>query len=72
MAFSRHKEGYHIKSDNTHTIINTHSLANIFDICALIFSSCALFTVYHNSIMHVTASHPSPGDNQQSTGGRSE
>ena len=35
----------HLKSDNSHTIINIYPLAHIFDICALIFSSCALFTV---------------------------
>ena len=43
--------GSHVKSDNTHTIINIHPLANIIDICALIFSSCALFTDYPNRIM---------------------
>ena len=40
--------GSHVKSDNTHTIINIHALAHILDICALVFSSCALFTVYSN------------------------
>ena len=44
-------------------------LGNIIDICALIFSCCAIFTVQPH---HVTASHPSPGDNHQSTRGRSE
>ena len=38
------RRGSHVKSDNTHTIINIHPLANILDICALIYSSCALFT----------------------------
>ena len=40
---------------------NTHLLAHIPGTCTLIFSSCGIFTVYHNSI--VMASHPSPGDN---------
>ena len=39
------KRGSHVKSDNTHTIITIHPLAHILNICALIFSSCALFTV---------------------------
>ena len=41
------RTGSHVKSDNTHTqthtIISTHPLAHILHICALIFSSCALF-----------------------------
>ena len=41
----------YVKSDNTHTIINIHTLAHILDICALICSSCAIFTVYFNRIM---------------------
>ena len=32
----------------THTIIKMHPLAHILDILALIFSSCALFTVSPN------------------------
>ena len=60
----------HVKSDNTHTINNIHSLAQILDIYALIFSSCAIFSL--SQPHHVTASHPSPDDNHQSTGGRSE
>ena len=43
--------GSYVKSDNTHTIIQIHPLTHILDTCALIFSSCALFTVYPNSIM---------------------
>ena len=45
------RRGSHVNSDNTHTIINIHPLANILDISALIFSSCALFTVFPTSIM---------------------
>ena len=46
------RRGSHVKSDkHTLTIINIHPLAHILDICALIFSSCALFTVYPNRIM---------------------
>ena len=45
------RSGCQVKSDNTHIIINAHHLANILDICALIFSSCARFTVYPNRIM---------------------
>ena len=62
----------HVKSDNTHTMIHIHPLAHILDICALIFNSCTQFTMYPIRINHATASHQSPGDNHQSTGGRSE
>ena len=48
--------GSHVKSDNTQSS-NIHPLAHILDICALIFSSCALFTVYPNRIMK---RHPTP------------
>ena len=40
-----------VMSDNTHIIIIMHPLAHILHICALIFSSCAPFTVYRNHIM---------------------
>ena len=46
--------GSHVKSDNTHTIINIHPLAHILDICALIFNSCLFFLVYPNRIRHIT------------------
>ena len=42
-------------------------LAHILDICALKISSCPLFSL--SQPHHVTASHPSPGDNHQNTGG---
>ena len=62
--------GSHVKSDNTPIIIHIHPLAHILDTCTLIFSICALFTIYVQFIQHyVTASHPSPGDNHQSMGG---
>ena len=53
MTFSLHQLRMvsHVKSDNTNTIINIHPLAHIPDICALIFGSHALFTVYPNRIM---------------------
>ena len=63
MTFSLH-QGRVVMSNqitHTHTIINIH-LAHIHDICSLILSSCAHF---------YRLSHPSPGDNHQSTGGRS-
>ena len=44
-------------SDNTHTIINILPLAHILDICALIFSSCASFTV---DPTHIMQWHPTP------------
>ena len=50
---------------------NKHPLAYILGTCALIFSSWGIFTVLSQP-PHGTASHPSPGDNHQSTGGRSE
>ena len=49
--------GSHVNSDNTNTIINIDPLAHILDTWALIFSSCALLTVYPNRIM---SRHPSP------------
>ena len=53
MSLSLHKggRGSHVKADNTHTIIKIHPLAHILDTWALIFSSCAIFTVYPNRIM---------------------
>ena len=58
-----------MSSQTTHTLPNIHPLAHILDTSALIFSCYALFSLSqpHN----VMASHPSPGDNHQSTGGRS-
>ena len=61
----------HVESDNTHTIINIHPLAHLLDICSLIFSSLRPFYSLSQP-HHITAYHPSPGDNNQSTGGRSE
>ena len=52
----------------THTSSNIHLFAHIFESCTLIFSICALYSL--SQPHHVTASHPSPGDNHQSTGGR--
>ena len=46
--------GSHVKSDNTHTIINIHPLAHILDICAFIFSSCALLTVNPTPLQVIT------------------
>ena len=43
--------GNHVKSDYTHTIINTHPLAHIIGTCTLIFSSCGHFSVYPNCIL---------------------
>ena len=53
MTFSLNqgRRGSHDKSDNTHTIINIHPLAHILNICALVFSRCAIFKVYPNPIM---------------------
>ena len=58
MTFSLQQGGVddHVKSDNTLTI-HIHRLAHILDTCSLIFSSCPLFTVYHNRIME---RHPTP------------
>ena len=46
-----------MSSQITHIILNIHPLAHILEICAFIFSSCALFTVYPNRIMK---RHPTP------------
>ena len=49
------RRGSHVKSDKTHTqSSNIHHLAHILDICALIFSSCALFTVYPTPLQVIT------------------
>ena len=48
--------GSHVKSDNTHIIINIHPLAHLLDICPLVFSGSALFSLSQQH--HVTASHP--------------
>ena len=48
------RRGSHVKSDNTHTISNIHPLAHILDICDLIFSSCAVFTVYPYPLQAIT------------------
>ena len=55
MTFSLHKGMVVMSSQTTHTVINIHPLAHIFDICVLIFSSCA--------------SHHSLRDKHQSTRG---
>ena len=65
------RRGTHVKSDNTHIIINIHTLAHILDIFHL--DSLYFRPFYRLSQPHhVTASNPSPGDNHQSTGGRSD
>ena len=56
MTFPPPRKG-HVKSDNTHTIIIIHPLAHKLNICALIFSSCPLFTGLSQP-HHVTESHP--------------
>ena len=72
MTFSLHQGGVVMSIQITHThTIKIHPLAHILDTCSLIFSSCAHFYSISQP-RHVTASHPSPDDNHQSTGGRSE
>ena len=66
MPFSLHQRGVVMSSQITQTIINIYPLAHVLDICALIFSSCAFLSLSQQH--HVTASHPSPGDNHRSTG----
>ena len=52
MTFSLHQGGVVMSSQITDTQSSIiHPLAHILDICALVFSSCALFTVYPNRIM---------------------
>ena len=45
------RRGRYVKSGKTHTVIKIHPLAHIPDSLVLMFSSCALFTVYPNRIM---------------------
>ena len=45
------RRGSHVKTDNTQTIININPLAHILGNWDLIFSCCALLTVYPNRIM---------------------
>ena len=49
--------GIVMSSQITDTIINIHPFSHMLNTCALISSSCALFTVYPNSIMW---RHPIP------------
>ena len=60
MTFSLHQGGVimssQITNTRTHTIIK-NPIAHILDSWALIFSSCAVFTVYPN---HIKYRHPSP------------
>ena len=51
MTVSLHQGGVVMSSQITHAIINIHPLAHILDTYALIFSSCAIFTVHPNRIM---------------------
>ena len=53
MTFSLHQGEVVMSSQitHTHTIININPLAQILDICALIFRSWSIFTVYPNRIM---------------------
>ena len=71
MTFSLHQGGVVMSSQIIHTLSSTYTPqpTYVLDICVLIFSSCDLFTVYPNA-HHVIASHPSPCDNHQCTGGR--
>ena len=58
MTFSLHQEEVVMSSHITHTqSSNIHSIMHKLDTCALIFSSCALFTVYLECIM---SWHPTP------------
>ena len=71
MIFSLHHGGVVMSSQITHMkSSNIHPLAHILDIWALIFSSCAIFSLPQPHL--VTASHLPPGDNHQSTGGLSK
>ena len=36
---------------HTHTVVNIHPLAHILEICALVFSNCAISIVYPNRII---------------------
>ena len=65
------KSGSHVKSDNTHTVIKHTPLSPYNQHQYLDFQK--LHPSYRLSQPHlVTASHSSPGDNHQSTGGQSE
>ena len=68
MTFTLHHGGIVMSSQITITqSSNTHPLAHIQGTCALISSSCAIFTVYQKP-HQVTASHPSLGDNPPERG----
>ena len=56
MTFSLHQEWVVMSSQitHTHTVANLHPLANILDICTLIFCNCAFFTVYRNPLQVIT------------------
>ena len=73
MSFSLHQGWVVMPSQITHihTIIKIHPLAHLLDSWASIFSSLPFFYILSQP-HHVTTSLPSPGDNHQITGGRSE
>ena len=68
---SQPRRGSHVKSDNTHTIIRHTTLSPLTLHMGLEFRELRTFYCLPKP-HHVTASHPSPGDNHQSMGGRSE
>ena len=64
MTFSLHQGGVVMSSRIKHTVITIHPLAHILDTWALIFSSCALFTVHPNRIslpLHVITTRAREG-----------
>ena len=82
MTFSSQPKGSRVKSDNTHT--HSHHMTFAYTWHLRTQMSCPY--TWHLRLdfqqlrpfcslsqpHHATASHPSPGDNHQSTGGRSE
>ena len=69
MTFTLHQDGAVMLSQITRIQrSNIHPLAHICDSGALVFISCAFLTIDPKP-HHVTASYPSPGDNQQTTEG---
>ena len=68
MTFSHHQLGVVMPSQITPTqASNTHTLAHIPCICALIFSGCPIVYNLHQPL-HVTASHSFPGNNPRVRG----
>ena len=71
MTFSLHQDGVFMSSQITHTLSSTYTSYPLYLTYAPWFSVVAPFYSL-SQLHHVTAAHPSPGDNHQSMRGESK